>query len=103
MPYKLRFVQRFNTKDEAEFMRLEAQFAALEKNNPDFPQGRRFQPCSGREPSNTLIWECELESMEAIESTLTFLGQNEEHERLFEIAAPTMQDCYTEIYKVLEL
>ena len=59
MAYVLRFVQRFRAGDEAAFMALEAQFAALERRK-GWPRGRRSRPFAGREPANTLVWECEL-------------------------------------------
>ena len=58
MAYVLRFVQRFRPADERAFMALEAQFAALERRKRGFPRGRRSRPFAGREPGNTLVWEC---------------------------------------------
>jgi hypothetical protein len=65
MAYVLRFVQRFGASDEAAFMALERQFAALERRK-GWPRGRRSRPFAGREPANTLIWECELETLEEV-------------------------------------
>lgn len=55
---KLRFVQRFREEHRDKFLTYEAQFAKLERENSDFPKGRRYLAVTGREPTNTLIWEC---------------------------------------------
>jgi hypothetical protein len=65
MAYVLRFVQRFRAADERAFMALEKRFAALEQRHADLPKGRRLRPYAGREPSHTLVWECEFESLAA--------------------------------------
>jgi len=102
MPYILRFVQRYNPTERQAFMELEARFAALEQRSPDFPKGRRSQPYAGREPSNTLIWECEVPSLAAAQAALARIAGNPEHESLFRQQVPFMQDLYTEINEVLE-
>lgn len=77
MPYVLRLMQRFRLEARAAFMSLEAAFAALEKRRADFPKCRRVQPYAGREPVNTLIWECEFAALAEAERALadcTFSG-----------------------------
>lgn len=103
MRYVLRFVQHFNLADERTFMAFELQFAELERTHAEFPKGRRLQPLSGREPRHTLIWECELPSLAAVNEALATLSASADHDRLFQQAAHTMLDSYTEIYEVLEM
>jgi hypothetical protein len=101
MPFVLRFVQRYRPADKQRFLELEAAFAAMENRRPDMPQGRRSQPYSGREPSNTLIWECEFPTLPAAENALASLGADPEHEALYRQQVPYFLDAYTEIYEVL--
>lgn len=103
MPYILRFVQRYRPEDREAFMNLEAQFAAMEKRRTDWLQGRRRQPYSGREPSNTLIWETELPMLAEVQQALARIAADPEHEELFRKQVPFMTDAYTEIDEVLEL
>ena len=105
MPMILRFVQRYQPDKRAEFMALEAAFARLEQRRPDLPQGRRSQPWSGKEPANTLIWECRFESLADLEkglAALTALSGDPEHEALLRQQAPFMTDTWTEILEVIE-
>jgi hypothetical protein len=102
MRYVLRFVQRYAPDQRAAFMELEAKFAALERRRPDFPKGNRFQPYIGREPSNTLIWECAFPSLAEAEAALAKIGGDPEHEALFRQQVPFMRELYTEINEVLE-
>ena len=102
MTYILRFVQRYAVADRARFMALEAQFAALERRRPDLPQGRRSQPYAGREPSCTLIWECEFPTLAAVHDALARLSADPEHEALFQQQASYMAEAFTEIYEVLD-
>ena len=103
MNYVLRFVQHFSLADERAFMALERQFAELERENAGFPKGRRLQPLSGREPRHTLIWECEMSSLAAVNEALATLAASVDHDRLFQQQARTMLDSYTEIYEVLDM
>ncbi len=103
MHYVLRFVQHFNLSDERTFMALERHFAELERKHQELPKGRRLQPLSGREPRHTLIWECEMPSLAAVNEALATFAASADHDRLFQQQAPTMLDSYTEIYEVLDL
>lgn len=103
MAYILRFVQHFNLADERAFWAFERRFAELERAHAELPQGRRFQPLSGREPRHTLIWNCELPSWAAVNNALAAFSASAEHDRLLRRAAPTMVDSFTEIYEVLDL
>ena len=84
MSYKLRFVQQFQLNKTAEFMQIEKQFAKFEEEFPDFPKGKRYIPQTGRQPSNTLIWECDFHSLEALQEAHNFLMSDSRHEDLFQ-------------------
>ncbi len=101
MAYVLRFVQRFRAKDDAAFMALEALFADLERRK-GWPQGRRSRPLAGREPGNTLIWECEYPSLEEVNRTLATLARDPDHARLLKRQIPFFVEAWTEIDEVLE-
>jgi hypothetical protein len=102
MTYKLRFVQKFQENKQREFLALEQQFIALENSSPDFPKGSRYLPYAGREPSNTLIWECDFPTLQAAEAALDFLNRDPRHEVLFQQQAPYFVESFVEIYKSLE-
>ncbi len=84
-------------------MAFERQFAELERMDAGFPKGHRLQPRGGREPRNTLIWECELPSLAAVNDTLATIAVSAVHDWLLVQAAPTMIDTYTEMYEVLDM
>jgi len=97
--YLLRFVQRFSPAHKSEFLALEEEFAALERARPDFPKGRRYLPAAGREPANTLIWECEFAAMDELQSALALMARDPEHEALYRKQSPYFLEAYTEIYE----
>ena len=101
MAYVLRFVQRFRAADEAAFMALEAQFADLE-GRKGWPRGRRSRPFSGREPAHTLVWECTLPTLAAVNELAATLGQDPDHARLLKRQIPFFLEAWTEVYEVLE-
>jgi len=103
MPYVLRFVQRFRPEDREAFMKLEAEFAAMERRRKGYPKGRRSTPYAGREETNTLIWECEFSTLEAAEKGLAQMARDPEHEKLYQKQILYMQEAWTEIYEVLEM
>lgn len=103
MPYVVRFVQHYPLSQRTAFMNAEAKFAAMERRRNDFPKGRRSQPYAGREPSNTLIWECEFPSLAEAQAALSQMSADAEHEALLREAVPSMTDTYTEINEILEL
>ena len=103
MPFILRFVQRYRQADREAFMKLEAEFCAMEKRRPDWPQGRRRQPYAGREPVNTSIWESEFATLAEVQQALARMATDPEHDALFRQQVPYMTECYTEIDEVLEL
>jgi hypothetical protein len=102
MAYVLRFVQRFRARDEGAFMALEARFAALERRK-GWPAGRRSRPFAGREPANTLVWECELETLGEVTRVLATLGRDPDHARLLKRQIPFFREAWTEVYEVLDL
>ena len=101
MAYVLRFVQRFRAADEAAFMALEAQFAALERRK-GWPRGRRSRPFAGREPVHTLVWECELPTLAAVNEAVAAMGADPDHERLLKRQIPFFLETWTEVYEVLD-
>lgn len=102
MGYVVRFVQRYAPEKREAFMKAEAKFAALEKRRSDFPKGQRSQPYAGREPSHTLIWECEFPSLTEAQGALSTIATDAEHEVLFREQAPYMVETYTEINEILD-
>jgi hypothetical protein len=102
MAYILRFVQRFRAGDEAAFMALEAQFAALERRK-GWPRGRRSRPFAGREPANTLVWECELPTLAAANDAVARMARDPDHASLLKRQIPYFLEAWTEIYEVLDL
>ena len=103
MPYVVRFVQRYRAADERAFLALERRFAALERRKAGLPRGRRLRPYAGREPSHTLVWECEFDSLTAAQDALARLEASREHARLLRRQIRYFVEAYTEIYEVLEL
>ena len=101
MAYVLRFVQRFRAEDERAFMALEAQFAGLERRR-GWPRGRRSRPFSGREPVHTLIWECELPTLAAVNEAIEAMGRDPDHARLLKRQIPFFLEAWTEVYEVLD-
>lgn len=102
MAYRLRFVQRFRISDEKCFMELERRFAELERASAELPKGTRFRPISGREPVQTLIWECDFDSMSELHQAQTALASAPEHGHLFDQQSPMMLEAFTEIYELLD-
>ena len=103
MAYILRFVQRYRPADREAFMGLEAAFTRMEERRADWPQGRRRQPYTGREPTGTLIWEAEFPTLAEVEQALARIAVDPEHEELFRKQAPFMTETFTEIDEVLDL
>ena len=99
MSYKLRFVQHFRQEHAKEYLELEKLFVDLESKAKDFPKGRRYLPITGKEASNTLIWESEFESLKAAQEALALILSDNRHEELFQKQVPYILDTYTEIYK----
>ena len=99
MSYKLRFVQHFRQEHAKEYLELEKLFVDLEAKAANFPKGKRYIPVSGREASNTLIWESEFETLKAAQDALALILSDTRHEALFQKQVPFILDTFTEIYK----
>jgi hypothetical protein len=101
MVYKMRFVQYFDKKDSEAFLKLEKEFIYLEEKTPDMKKGRRYIPVMGKEPTNTMIWEAEFDSMETAIAALKVIEESSEHDELLDKQIRFMRDTYVEIYKEL--
>ena len=101
MSYVLRFVQRFRARDEAAFMALESQFAALERRK-GWPKARRSRPVSGRDPVHTLVWECELDTLAEAHALAARMAADPDHARLLKRQVPFFLEAWTEMAEVLE-
>jgi hypothetical protein len=55
------------------------------------------------EPTNVLIWEGELSSLQDVDAALKKLAEDPTHTALFVKQQPLIVEMRTEIYKVLEL
>lgn len=99
MAYKLRFVQYFDKSDTEAFWKWEKKFVELEEKTPELKVGRRYAPIIGREPTNTMIWEAEYDTMEEAVRVLETLDQNSEHDELLENQIKYMRDTYVELYQ----
>ena len=99
MSYKLRFVQHFRQEYAKEYLELEKLFVDLEAKSKDFPKGRRYLPVTGKEASNTLIWESEFDTLKGAQDALALILSDNRHEQLFQKQVPYILDTYTEIYK----
>jgi hypothetical protein len=94
-------VQYFDKRDSREFLDLEQEFIRLEEKTPELKRGKRFIPVIGREPTNTMIWEAEYDSMEEAVAALKLIEGNSEHDVLLDQQIKFMRDTYVEIYKEL--
>ncbi len=102
MAYILRFVQHYQPSKQKAFMELEAKFKDIERRNPGFPQGKRYQPVAGGESNHTLIWECEFPSLQDVQAALAAVAADDTHTELFKQQSPFITDMRTEIFQVLE-
>lgn len=101
MSYKLRFVQEFKQEHANDYLALEKQFAAFEVNYPGAPVGKRYLAYAGRDASNTLIWECDFPTLEAVFKAQDFFLSDSRHEELFREQSRYIIKTYTEIYRPL--
>jgi hypothetical protein len=103
MSYKLRFVQIFKQENAKEYLAIEKQFEAFEKHYPEAPAGKRYLSVSGRDASNTLIWECDFESLEEVQKAHAFFLTDSKHDDLFQTQSKYIVGTYTEIYKPFDV
>lgn len=97
--YKLRFVQEIKKGNQERFLELEKKFIELEMKDSDMPNGRRYIPIMGKEPTNTLIWEAEYETLEETMRALETIEANDEHAALLAEQIGCMRRTWTELYK----
>ena len=102
MSITLRVVQNYNIRHEKEFLELERSFAELERRRSDYVKGKRARPISGPEPTNTLIWESEFQSLKTANDWLAFLAEDAEHGRLFARQQPFFNSVRIEFYENLD-
>lgn len=102
MNYKLRFVQVFKQESTREYLEIEKQFAAFEREHGGAPRGKRFLAYSGRDASNTLIWECDFPTLEEVYKAQEFFLTDSRHEELFQLQSQYIVKTYTEIYRPFE-
>lgn len=103
MAWMLRFVQEYRADAPDAFLALERKFISLEQDSPGFPKGKRWLPVTGREPKNTLVWECEFPTLEAAAAALQFLENDDRHEDLLQEQIKYFVRSYTEIYRSMEV
>ena len=99
MSYKLRYVQVFKQEKAKEYLAIEKQFAEFEVKYAEFPKGKRYIPCAGRDSSNTLIWECDFPTLEEAHKAQAFFLTDSRHEDLFQKQSEFIVATYTEIYR----
>ena len=97
----LRLVQEYLPSHKQQFHALEKQFAELEHRGI-LPRGERMAPIAGREPSNTIVWQCRFESLAAAEKALQQIEASDEHTELAGKQHPLFHQSWTEFYEVLE-
>ena len=97
----MRIIQQYDIQHEKEFMKLEAQFAALEGARPDYPKGKRMKPLSAAEPCNTLIWQCDFPHIATARQALDFFEGDDTHEELFQEQAPFFRNVRVEFFESL--
>jgi hypothetical protein len=101
VPIVMKIIQRFQTGKKIEFMELEKQFAALERQGI-LLEGERWLPLASREPGNTLIWQARFPNLAAAEKALESIANSAEHTRLYDQQKQYMEDTWLEFYEVLE-
>ena len=97
----VRLVQQYHPSRKQEVHALEKQFAELEHRGL-LPAGERLAPISGREPGNTIVWQCRFESLAAAEKALRQIDNSAEHTELASKQHPLFQQSWVELYEVLE-
>ena len=97
----LRMVQQFEPSKKQEFHAMERLFAELERQGI-LPRGERLAPISGRDPGNTIIWQCRFDSLCAAEAALELIENSPEHTELANKQQPFFQQSWVEFYQVLD-
>ena len=102
MSVTLRVIQRFDIRQQREFLELEKLFAQLERKRPDYVKGRRLKPIASAEPVNTLIWEGEFTGLEEAQRWLEFLEADGDHSDLLARQQPYFEAVRIEFYENLD-
>lgn len=97
----MRLIQQYHPSHKQEFHALEKQFAQLEHRGI-LPPGERLTPISGREPNNTIVWQCRFDSVCAAEAALRQIDATAEHTELAKKQHPMFQQSWIELYEVLD-
>ena len=97
----MRLIQQYDPQHKAEFHALEKQFAELEHRGL-LPRGQRSVPISGREPANTIVWECRFDSLSDGENALKLMEDSPEHTELGQKQHHMFQQSWTEFYEILD-
>jgi hypothetical protein len=77
------------------------QFAQLELRGI-LPRGERLVPISGREPANTIVWQCRFDSLCAAETALKQIDGNADHTELANKQHPMFQPSWVEFFEGLD-
>lgn len=101
MAIVMRLIQRYDPLHKLEFHALEKRFAELEHRGI-LPRGERLIPISGREPGNTIVWQCRFESLCAAETAMKKIDASDEHTELAKKQHPMFQQSWIEFYEVLD-
>lgn len=101
MAVVMRLIQQYDPKHKQDFHALEKQFAELEHRGI-LPRGERFIPISGREPANTIVWQCRFESLSAAEIAIKKIDACDEHTELAKKQHPMFQQSWVEFYELLD-
>ena len=101
MAILMRLVQQYDPDHKQEFHALEKQFAQLEHRGI-LPRGERLIPISGREPANTIVWQCRFDSLAAAEAAMKKIDASDEHTELAKKQHPMFQQSWVEFYEYLD-
>jgi hypothetical protein len=97
----MRLIQQYDPAHKQEFHSLEKQFADLEVRGI-LPRGERLIPISGREPANTIVWQCRFDSLAAAEAAMKKIDTSDEHTDLAKKQHPMFQQSWVEFYEILD-
>jgi hypothetical protein len=97
----MRLIQQYDPAHKQEFHSLEKQFAELEHRGI-LPRGERLIPISGREPANTIVWQCRFDSLSAAEGAMKKIDASDDHTELAKKQHPMFQQSWVEFYEFLD-
>jgi len=97
----MRLIQQYDPAHKQEFHALEKQFAELEHRGL-LPRGERLIPISGREPANTIVWQCRFDSLAAAEAAMKKIDASDGHTELAKKQHPMFQQSWVEFYEFLD-